>query len=102
MYQMQMSATTAGGLSAADASARAARFRVAAEQRGYRGFDYHTEGQWDGPFCFLQAADTQFGMMYSFCGDKAPPNDPATPGRSDKDKEPPSRWDQEVCIDNFC
>uniref|UniRef100_A0A914W9M8 Calcineurin-like phosphoesterase domain-containing protein n=1 Tax=Plectus sambesii TaxID=2011161 RepID=A0A914W9M8_9BILA len=88
-------ATTAGGLSVADASTRAARFRVGTDNRGYRGFDFHTEGQWEGPFCFLQAADTQFGMMYSFSDDKAPPNDPNTPGRP---KEPPSRWDQEVTL----
>uniref|UniRef100_T1IS27 Calcineurin-like phosphoesterase domain-containing protein n=1 Tax=Strigamia maritima TaxID=126957 RepID=T1IS27_STRMM len=39
------------------------------------------EGQWNGPFCFVQAADTQFGMIESYLEKKENPG-----------------WDKEVAL----
>uniref|UniRef100_A0ABM0GQ81 Calcineurin-like phosphoesterase domain-containing protein 1-like n=1 Tax=Saccoglossus kowalevskii TaxID=10224 RepID=A0ABM0GQ81_SACKO len=37
-----------------------------AKNRGYHGFDKEKEGDWLGPFCFIQGADTQYGMIAEF------------------------------------
>ncbi|XP_054714011.1 serine/threonine-protein phosphatase CPPED1-like isoform X2 [Uloborus diversus] len=37
-----------------------------AESRKYLGFDKEDENAWKGPFCFIQGADTQFGMISSY------------------------------------
>lgn len=34
-----------------------------AKQRGFVGLSEDVEGQWRGPFCFIQAADPQLGLM---------------------------------------
>lgn len=34
-----------------------------AQQRGFQGLDVETEGKWQGPFFFIQMADTQYGMF---------------------------------------
>lgn len=42
------------------------------------GFFSETESKWSGPFCFIQAADTQFGLTADF------------------EKQPVSTWDIEI------
>ncbi|XP_070581007.1 serine/threonine-protein phosphatase CPPED1-like [Ptychodera flava] len=42
-----------------------------ARNRGYHGLDKATEGEWKGPFCFIQGADTQYGMIADFFTEKA-------------------------------
>lgn len=37
-----------------------------AVNKTYPGFTYETEGRWQGPFCFIHAADTQFGLIDSW------------------------------------
>lgn len=37
-----------------------------AVNKKYPGFTYETEGRWQGPFCFIHAADTQFGLIDSW------------------------------------
>ncbi|XP_077980685.1 serine/threonine-protein phosphatase CPPED1-like [Glandiceps talaboti] len=34
-----------------------------ARDRGYQGLDKECEGVWRGPFCFIQGADSQYGMI---------------------------------------
>ena len=41
-------------------------WRVRARERRQEGLDWETEGVWTGPFLFVQAADTQLGMIHSF------------------------------------
>lgn len=40
-----------------------------------------TESQWKGPFFFIQAADTQFGMIESYL-----------------EKKPNPQWDKEIAL----
>ncbi|XP_072043381.1 serine/threonine-protein phosphatase CPPED1-like [Amphiura filiformis] len=40
-----------------------AKFVVKAKNRGFEGLDQDKEGTWQGPFCFIQAADCQYGMI---------------------------------------
>lgn len=42
-------------------------FTKAVNQK-YPGFTYEAEGKWRGPFCFVHAADTQFGLIDSWNG----------------------------------
>ncbi|KAG8177730.1 hypothetical protein JTE90_026572 [Oedothorax gibbosus] len=37
-----------------------------AENRSLPGFEKDQAGPWEGPFCFIQGADTQFGMIESY------------------------------------
>lgn len=41
----------------------------------YPGFTYETEGEWKGSFCFIHAADTQFGLIDSW--NEVPPEEQA-------------------------
>jgi len=50
----------------------------ATQHRRHQHFKQDEEAEWDGPFFFVQGADTQFGMIESF-------NDPAN-----------SSWDEEI------
>jgi len=47
-------------------AASSTSWRVRAKHRGYEGFDGAHEGQWKGDFVFVQAADTQLGMIDSY------------------------------------
>lgn len=58
-----------------------ADFRFRARNRTYEGLTKETEGQWKGPFFFIQAADTQFGMIESYL-----------------EKKPNPRWDKEIAL----
>lgn len=40
--------------------------REKAVGKKYPGFTYESERQWKGPFCFIQASDTQFGLIDSW------------------------------------
>lgn len=62
-------------------AATAPDFRVRARNRIYEGLTKETEGQWQGPFFFIQAADTQFGMIESYL-----------------EKKPDPRWDKEIAL----
>lgn len=42
------------------------KFPVLANNKTIKGFTYENEGRWNGPFWFIQAADTQLGMMDSY------------------------------------
>lgn len=44
-----------------------------AEGKKYPGFTYEKEGEWRGPFCFIHAADTQFGLIDSW--NEVPPEE---------------------------
>lgn len=56
-------------------------FRFRARNRTYESLTKETEGQWKGPFFFIQASDTQFGMIESYL-----------------EKKPNPRWDKEVAL----
>ncbi|KAH9365071.1 hypothetical protein HPB48_010517 [Haemaphysalis longicornis] len=62
-------------------SGSAPDFRVRARNRTYEGLTKETEGTWQGPFFFIQAADTQFGMTESYL-----------------EKKPDPRWDKEIAL----
>lgn len=55
-------------------------WRIRAQDRGFQGLSWENEGKWMGPFFFVQAADTQLGMIHSFA-------------TTDRTK---SNWDPEV------
>ncbi len=55
-----------GGLDPAEASGPASKFRILARNGGIQGLDWENEGTWKGAFSFVQAADTQFGMIDHF------------------------------------
>lgn len=54
-------------------------FRIRARNRTYDGLSKESQSQWQGPFFFIQAADTQFGMIETYLEKKADP-----------------RWDKEI------
>lgn len=56
-------------------------FQMRARNRTYEGLTKETEGHWQGPFFFIQAADTQFGMIESYL-----------------EKRPDPRWDKEIAL----
>ncbi|KAL1426978.1 hypothetical protein MTO96_003274 [Rhipicephalus appendiculatus] len=56
-------------------------FKIRARNKSYEGLTKETEGQWKGPFFFIQAADTQFGMIESYL-----------------EKKPCPRWDKEIAL----
>ncbi|KAH7947344.1 hypothetical protein HPB52_010256 [Rhipicephalus sanguineus] len=56
-------------------------FRIRARNKSYEGLTKETEGHWKGPFFFIQAADTQFGMIESYL-----------------EKKPHPRWDKEIAL----
>lgn len=64
-----------------ESAAMSTEFRIRARNRSYEGLTKETEGQWKGPFFFIQAADTQFGMIESYL-----------------EKKPNPRWDKEIAL----
>lgn len=64
-----------------DAAGTAADFQMRARNRTYEGLTKETEGLWQGPFFFIQAADTQFGMIESYL-----------------EKRPDPHWDKEIAL----
>ena len=62
-------------------SMAAANLKRWAADHKYPGFSYEEEGQWKGPFCFIQSADTQFGLIDSW--------NKVTP-------EEDQKWDEEI------
>ncbi|KAH7949242.1 hypothetical protein HPB49_006630 [Dermacentor silvarum] len=56
-----------------ESAAMSTEFRIRARNRSYEGLTKETEGQWKGPFFFIQAADTQFGMIESYLEKKPNP-----------------------------
>lgn len=56
-------------------------FNIAARNRLYHGFSKEKEGKWKGPFFFINAADTQFGMIESYL-----------------QKKPDPKWDKEIAL----
>ena len=56
-----------GRLQGSTALSRSAEeWRVRAESGGFSGLSWSSEGEWRGPFVWVQAADTQLGMIHSF------------------------------------
>ncbi|CAH1794909.1 unnamed protein product [Owenia fusiformis] len=43
------------------------------QNRRFERFDEENEKQWQGPYCFIQGADTQFGMIDSYLDHKTEP-----------------------------
>lgn len=62
-------------------AAMSTEFRIRARNRSFEGLTKETESQWKGPFFFIQAADTQFGMIESYL-----------------EKKPCPRWDKEIAL----
>ncbi|XP_064467253.1 serine/threonine-protein phosphatase CPPED1-like [Ornithodoros turicata] len=56
-------------------------FKMRARNRGFEGFTKEKEGKWNGPFFFINASDTQFGMIESYL-----------------EKRPNPKWDKEIVL----
>ncbi|XP_067126311.1 serine/threonine-protein phosphatase CPPED1-like [Centruroides vittatus] len=54
-------------------------FKIRAKNKVYEGLEKEKGSSWEGPFYFVQAADTQFGMIESYIEKKSDP-----------------RWDKEI------
>lgn len=56
-------------------------FKIKAKNRLFDGLTKEKEGHWKGPFFFINASDTQFGMIESFL-----------------EKKPNPKWDKEIAL----
>lgn len=56
-------------------------FKIRAKNKVYEGLEKEKGSIWKGPFYFIQAADTQFGMIESYL-----------------EKKPNPRWDKEIYL----
>lgn len=56
-------------------------FKIRTSNHQFANLTKESEGEWRGPFCFVQGADTQFGMIESYIN-----------------KSPVPRWEQEIAL----